>query len=79
LQKAEGRLAKATGLAETLRCALRSDDYDPEAVADEVVASIVDMLDQAQAKIDRHSRVHTNLFLAYFDRPRPAGGEGGAA
>jgi hypothetical protein len=79
LRKAEGRLAKATGLAETLRCALRSDDYDPEAVADEVVASIVDLLDQAQAKIDRHRRVHSNLFLAYFDRQRPAGGEGGAS
>jgi hypothetical protein len=78
LRKAEGRLAKATGLAETLRCALRSDDYDPEAVADEVVAFIVDLLDQAQSQIDRHCRVHSNLFLAYFERQRPAGGEGGA-
>jgi hypothetical protein len=70
LRKAEDRLAKAKGLAETLRCALRSDDYDPEPFADDIAASIVGLLGKAQTQIDRHSTDHSNLFLAYFEKER---------
>lgn len=52
---------------------MRSDDYDPEPFADDVVGEIVDLLSKAQDQIDRHSRRHSNLFMAYFDR------KGGAA
>jgi hypothetical protein len=68
LRKAGDRLAKAKGLAETLRCALRSDDYDPEPFADDVAASIVDLLGKVQSQIDRHGTDHSNLFIAYHDR-----------
>jgi hypothetical protein len=77
LRKAEGKVADAMALAETVRSALLSDEYD-EQEAPAVVRLIVKMLSQAQAEIDRHSRRHDNLFLAYFERQRPAGGEGGA-
>lgn len=72
LRKGESRPAQAKGLAETLRCALRSDDYDPEPFADEIVAQIIDLLDKAQSQVDRHSREHSNLFLAYFEQKRNA-------
>lgn len=71
LQKAEGRIGKAKGLAETLRCALLSSAYNPEPFADDVVESIISQLSKAQDQIDKHSSEHRNLFLAYFDRDRP--------
>jgi hypothetical protein len=74
LNKAEGRIMKAKGLAETLRCALLSDRYDPEPFADDICAEIIHHISKAQELIDRHGSRHSNLFLAYFDRERPAGG-----
>lgn len=54
LRKAENLIAEAKGLAETLRCALRSDDYNPEPWADVIAGSIVDLLGKAEARLDRH-------------------------
>jgi hypothetical protein len=75
LRKANLQLAKAKGLAETLRCALRCDDYDPEPWADDIAGLIVDMIGKVQSQIDRHSREHSNLFIAYHDRQRSSGGD----
>lgn len=62
LRKVDSRIAEAKGVAETLRCALLSDDYDPEPFADVIAGQIVDLLGKAQASLDRHSMeaVHGN-------------------
>ena len=72
LKKAARSLDKAQGIAETLRCALLSEEYDPAPFADDIAGSIVTMLDKSKQQMDRHRLRHIELFLAHHDRQRPA-------
>ncbi len=74
LSKAEGDLATARDLAETLQSYLAETHIDECFTAGSIVDLIEKRINKARDLLDGHSSQYHNLFVAYFDL-KAAGGE----